>query len=292
MTEHSRKSIDDLVFDVLLKSKSLDVFPTPVDKIVQYCELNNSKDSIHAIPKNYVPKSLDVLQRALKKVLGAVDREEKVIYVDPSLPPVKKNFVKLHEVGHGVIPWQNEVVYQDDDHTLSPEVKEIYESEANYFASAGLFQLGRFEDEMSKLPLEIGSPMALAKKFGGSNHAAIRRYAELSKKRCALLVLEDKEKKGLRSALNLRNSFQSPSFTKNFGELTWPERLDMNFPFIRDYSRKQKFHKDGSIDLLTINGFEEFSYHYFHNQYNVFVLIIPTGEKIKSRTKIFMQTNT
>lgn len=290
MTEHSRKSIDDLVFDVLLKSKSLDVFPTPVEKIVQYCELNNSKDSIHAIPKNYVAKNMDALQRALKKVLGAFDREQKIIYVDPFLPPVKKNFVKLHEVGHGVIPWQKEVNYQDDDHTLSLHVKEAYEIEANYFASAGLFQLNRFEDEMSKLPLEIASPMALAKKFGGSNHASIRRYAELSKKRCALLVLEDKQKKGQRNSLDLRNSFQSPSFTKDFGELTWPEKLNMDFPFIRDYSRNQKFHTDGSINLFTTSGFQNFTYHYFHNNYNVFILIIPTGEKNKSRTTIYMQS--
>lgn len=289
MTEHSTKSINDLVFDVLVKSKSLDVFPTPVDKIVEYCELNYSQESLHNIPNNYVAKNVDVLQRLLKKVLGAFDREEKIIYIDPSLPAVKKNFVKLHEVGHGVIPWQNDIYYKDDEDTLTHDVKEIFEKEANYFASAGLFQLSRFEDEMIKLPLEIGSPMALAKKFGGSNHASIRRYAEISKKRCALLVLEDREKKSNRSSLNLRNSFQSNSFTKFFGKLSWPDNLDLNFPFIQDYKRNQKFHKDGIINLFTDNGFEDFTYHYFNNNYNVFILIIPIGEKIPSRTKIYMK---
>ncbi len=227
----------------------------------------------------------------LKKVLGAFDREEKVIFIDPSLPNVKQNFIKLHETGHGVIPWQKEIKYLDNEYTLSHTVKEVFETEANYFASTSLFQLNRFEDEMNKLPLEITSAMFLAKKFGGSNHAAIRRYAEVSKKRCALIVLEDKEKTGNRLSLDLRNSFQSNSFTKEFGKITFPEKLNTDFPFIVDYSRKRQFHKDGFIQLMTKSGEEEFSYHYFHNRYNVFVLIIPIGEKIKSRTTIYVTSD-
>lgn len=289
---HSKKDIDNLIFDILKRSKSLDVFPTPVDKIVEYCELNlSNKNGFHEIPHNYIAKNVDAFKRMMKKVLGALDREEKIIYIDPTLPSVKQNFIKLHEVGHDTIPWQKEIVYKDDEHTLSPHVKEQFEVEANYFASAGLFQLSRFEDEMNKLPLEIGSPMALAKKFGGSNHAAIRRYAEISKKRCALIVLEDKEKKGNKFSLDLRNSFQSKSFTKEFGELTWPEKLNSDFPFIADYSRGRRIHKEGCILLKTISGFEEFTYHYFNNHYNVFILIIPTGEKNKSRTKIYITSD-
>ncbi|MBS1623430.1 MAG: ImmA/IrrE family metallo-endopeptidase [Bacteroidetes bacterium] len=285
----STKEIDNLIFDILRSSKSFDVFPTPVDKIVEYCELNlSNKNEFHNIPSNYIPKKIDAFNRMLKKILGAFDREEKVIYIDPKLPTVKQTFVKLHETGHGVIPWQKEMNYQDDEYTLSPAVKETFEAEANYFASGSLFQLQRFEDEMRKLPLEIGSPMALAKKFGGSNHAAMRRYAEVSKKRCSLIVLEDKNKSGDRFSLDLRNIFHSPTFVKEFGELTIPEKLNMDFPFIADYSRKRQFHKEGAIQLITKNGSEEFSYHYFNNRYNVFVLIIPKGEKIKSKTKIYL----
>jgi len=286
--QHSKKEIDDLIFEILKSSKSLDVFPTPVDKIVEYCELNlSNENNFHNIPKNFIPKKLDAFKRMMGKILGALDREEKIIYIDPSLPGVKQNFVKLHEVAHDTIPWQKEINYHDDAYTLSPEVKEIFETEANYFASAGLFQLNRYEDEMNKLPLEIGSPIALAAKFGGSNHASIRRYAEVSKKRCALIVLEDKEKNGHRYSLDLRNSFQSPSFTKEFGELSFPEKLNSDFPFILDYSRKRRFHTEGSIQLMTKSGFEDFTYHYFNNSYNVFVLIIPVGERNKSRIKIY-----
>lgn len=288
---HSRKEIDNLIFEILKSSKALDVFPTPVDKIVEYCELNLSdKNGFHHIPNNYIPKKIDAFNRMLKKVLGAFDREEKIIYVDPTLPHVKQNFIKLHEAGHGVIPWQKEIKYLDNEYTLSPAVKEAFEAEASYFASGGLFQLKRFEDEMVKLPLEIGSPLTLAKKFGGSNHAAIRRYVEVSKKRCCLLVLEDKGKESPDTTLDLRNNFQSNSFTKEFGELPWPKKFNLDFPFTIDYTRKRQFHRDGIIQLLIHGEFVEFSYHYFNNRYNVFVLIIPVGEKNKSKTKIHLSS--
>jgi len=286
---HSKREIDNLIYEILKSSKSLDVFPTPIDTIIEYCELNlSNKSDFHRIPSNYVPKKIDSFTRMIRKILGAFDRDEKEIYIDPSLPHVKQNFVKLHETAHGVIPWQKEIKYKDNEYTLSPDVKDAFEAEANYFASGGLFQLNRFEDEMNKLPLEIGSPMALAKKFGGSNHAAIRRYAEVSKKRCCLLVLQEKNGNSSSQTLDLKNSFQSRSFTKEFGELTWPKNFNMDFPFMIDYNQKRRFHTDGTIQLLIHGEFIEFSYHYFNNHYNVFVLIIPVGEKNKSRTKIYL----
>jgi hypothetical protein len=111
----------------------------------------------------------------MKKVFGVFVRTEKSIFIDPNLPQPKKSFLTQHETGHGVIPWQKHVVYLDDESTLSPEVKKKIEAVANYFASGDLFQLDRYNDAILKLPLEIGSPKALAKKFGGSNHASFRK---------------------------------------------------------------------------------------------------------------------
>ena len=87
MNNHQpKKDIDDIIFDILKKSKSLDVFPTPVDKIVEYCELNlSNKNEFHEIPRNYIAKNVDAFKRMMKKILGALDREEKVIYIDPTL---------------------------------------------------------------------------------------------------------------------------------------------------------------------------------------------------------------
>jgi Zn-dependent peptidase ImmA (M78 family) len=228
---HNKRDIDNIVYDILKRSKSLDVFPTPVDQIVQFCELNlGNSDYFHKIPKNYLAKNIDVFNRMLNKVFGILDREIKHIYIDPKLPGVKQTFLKLHETGHHCLPWQSHICYFDNKLTLTHEVQETFEAEANFFASSALFQLDRFDEEMKKLPLEIGSPMSLAERFGSSKHAALRRYAENSKKKCALLVLE--KKSGDRESLSLRNSFQSQSFTLNFGNISFPEILGKEFPFV------------------------------------------------------------
>jgi hypothetical protein len=282
---HNRKDIDDIAYDILKRSKSLDVYPTPVDHIVQFCELNlGNSDYFHRIPKNYLAKNFDVFNRMLSKVFGVLDREAKHIYIDPTLLNVKQSFLKLHETGHHCLPWQRHVCYFDNEFTLAPEVQDTFEAEANYFASSALFQGERFDVEIKKLPLEIGSPLALAKRFGGSNHASIRRYVEHNKKRCALIVLDTKaEANGL---IPLRNYFQSKSFAANFGNFSLPETFGIESPFIKDYKRNRRLHKNGNMQIETEEGVTEFDYHYFFNHHNAFVLILPIGEKNKSRTEI------
>jgi Zn-dependent peptidase ImmA (M78 family) len=79
-----------------------------------------------------------------------------VILLDPTCTPGKKNFVKLHEVGHKVLPWQRQsLVYVDDDVTLDPETKDRFEREASFFASEVLFQCDRFDREARDLPLGV-----------------------------------------------------------------------------------------------------------------------------------------
>ena len=54
-------------------------------------------------------------------------------------------------------------ILEDDEITISEIVKDEFEAEANYFASATLFQLERFDEELNKLPLEIGNSFELSK---------------------------------------------------------------------------------------------------------------------------------
>ncbi len=55
-------------------------------------------------------------------------------------------FLKLHEVGHDTLPWQRALGYADDDATLAPSVKRLFEQEANIAASHLLFQQDYFDD--------------------------------------------------------------------------------------------------------------------------------------------------
>lgn len=280
--------IDKLARNILVGSKALGKFPTPVDDIIAYTELSLATGvDLSREDPGFAAVAAGFFGRISRKVLGMIDLRQKVIYLDESQKTSRKNFVKLHEVGHGVIPWQRDLLgCQDDETTIVPEVEEIYEREASFFASSSLFQLDRFDEEAAKLPLSIASARVLAQKFGGSVQASLRRYAERSPKRCALLVFHKPEPAGpFRS--KVRNYFESSSFRNEFGGLDWPGECGMEFEFIKDMQRNRRDHQTGqictttrSLQAVTLN------YDFFNNTYNVFVLLYPPGEKINSRTRI------
>lgn len=282
------QEIEKIARNVLIGSKAWGKFPTPVDQIVSYAELQVASGvDLSKVEPGFFTKKLHSLQRALSKVVAAVDLREKIIFLDLSQRPERQNFNKLHETGHKALTWQRDTyVHLDDENTLDPDTDELFERQASWFASDALFQLERFEDEAAKLPLTIKSPLALAKTFGGSRHASLRRYVSKSKKRCALLVLEKPKMNGEFSS-EIRNYFQSPSFTKEFGLLVWPSKCGLDFQFMKEVKFGAKLHEKGQITLAIASGeFIGFSYHYFYNTYNVFVLLLPPGEKIRSRTTI------
>ena len=285
---HTQRDIEKISFEILKGSKCLDIFPTPVDKIVSYSELvvNNGID-LSKIHPDYLFKATDTLKRALGKLKGVLDRREKVILLDLTQGKAKQNFVKLHEVGHDVLPWQQKSyeVLEDDEESLRNDIREEFEAEANFFASATLFQGDRFLFEMDKLGLGIESSLQLSKLFGSSIHAALRRYVEHSKNRCALFVLENRSS----FSATLRDKFQSVNFTKTFGELSIPIALDsFTWPFIQDYCGNRKLKTDGLITLFTENGEVDFHYHFFNNSFNAFVFLFPVGEKKRTKTKIIV----
>lgn len=283
----SKKDIEKISYEILKSSKSLDVFPTPIDKIISYAELSVSSGiDLSKIQSGYFSKVPDVLKKALGKLQGALDIRKKEIYLDLSVNVSKQKFVKLHEVGHNVLTWQQKTydILEDDENTLDADTHEEFEAEANYFASATLFQQDRFVSEMDKYGLEIEAALQLSKYFGASIHATLRRYVEYSEKRCVLIVLKDRASCGAK----LRDRFQSQSFTKTFGELSIPTELERVYPFIQDYCSNIKLKTDGLVSLPTKNGSVDFTYHFFDNTYNAFVFLFPVGEKKSTRTKFII----
>jgi len=297
--DFTKKDIEKTSFELLKSSKALDIFPTPVDQILNYSDfaIDNKIDLLNieiSFLEGLKEKSLNILQSGLSKIKGIFDRAEKTIYIDPSLDNNlgKKNFVKLHEIGHGVLSWQNDyMLCLDNDETLSPEIEERFEEEANYFASITLFQHDRFIHEAEKLKLGLSSVMALRKKFGASVHATFRNYVLKSNNKCALLVLTPIEKAlGNSSLCKTRNLFYSKPFISGIGELRLPDEFGFKWSFIRDFKFAKKFKENGVITLDTNDGERLIcNYHFFNNTYNSFVFIFPKGEKNKAKTKVILQ---
>jgi Zn-dependent peptidase ImmA (M78 family) len=284
----SSDDIEKIARNILVASKAWGKLPTPVDTITQFAELQIEMGiNLSEVEPDFITAKFQFVKRALAKTLGILDRRKKTIYLDHSQIEPRKNFIKLHEVGHKACSWQSALGFIDDEKTLDPDINDKFEREASFFASSALFQLERFDDEAVQLPLEIHSPLVLAKKFGGSNHAAIRRYVEHSSKRLALIVLHKPERNGEFSA-KIRNYFQSAKFTADFGEISWPNKTcGLEWSFIQDLKRGKRLHKNGQIALKIGAGeFVTFAYHFFNSSHNSFVLLLPIGEMIKSRTVI------
>lgn len=300
--DYTRKEIDKISYNILKESKSLNVFPTPVHQILNYSnfaldnkiDLENIEYSFFdTFKEKLLDPSKKALQHALSKIKGIFYREEKIIYIDTKLDKNigKKNFVQLHEIGHGVLSWQDEIVFAlDNEETLNEEYHEQFEAEANYFASVTLFQHDRFIEECDKLSLGLGAVMVLRKKFGSSVHSAFRNYVLKSKNRCCLLVLNHPVNlNGYTNVLTTRNIFYSPSFHSAFGDLKLPTEFGFKWKFVQDFKFKRNFNERGRIFLVTENG-ENFEacYHYFNSTYNSFVFFFPKGEKNNVKTKIIL----
>jgi len=284
----SADDIEKIARNILVGARAWGKFPTPVDELIAYSELSVAK----GVDLSETEPSLITIGRLFagkvsRKVLGIFDFRDKTIYLDHSQRESRKNFIKLHETGHGVISWQKDLIgCLDDEDTIAPEIKEEFEREASFFASAGLFQLERFDEEAAKLPLSLRSARALGQKFGGSAQAAIRRYVERSPKRCAVLVLHPLERNGGVHA-RVRNYFESPSFSKAFGGLTWPDQCGWEFPFVKEMQFKRKEHVTGQLTTTTPK-LEALSlqYHFFDSTFAVFIFLFPDGEKNTSRVTI------
>lgn len=278
---HSLNDIDKISYDILKDSQSLNIFPTPVSRIISYCGLNiDSNIDIQSIHEDYIANGseLNILQKALAKVRGIYDRRYKKIYLDFSQHNFRKNFVTLHEAGHAVLPWQQSIhdVIEDDDDSLDYDIHEEFENEANYFASVTLFQHDTFEDKQKNLSTRIESAFELSKLFGASIHATLIRYVQHSAKRCALLVLENITPYHSPAMCTKRDFFASRSFNEEFGELELPCNFGFKWEFTQHYYYRRKGIKTGKLSLKTISGNAQFLYQFFNNSYNAFVLIFQT----------------
>jgi Zn-dependent peptidase ImmA (M78 family) len=172
-------------------------FPTPIDDLIAAAKLTVVEDQV--LDDNFLQRflkktkvSVASLKSALSKILGLFETEDRLVLIDKNTPRPKVPFVKLHEAGHGTLPHQKKAysIIQDCEKTLDPDTTDLFEREANVFASEALFQGELFASEALEYDFGMKVPIKLAKKFGSSNYAAFRRYVVTNPQSCCLVVLE------------------------------------------------------------------------------------------------------
>ena len=105
----SASEIDKIAQEILRGSKARGIFPTPVDKITRYAELTLDKNLCLGNKKqSFFSKTWEGIGKISKKVLGLLDYRQKTIFLDLTQNLNRQRFIQLHEVGHGVCPWQKD----------------------------------------------------------------------------------------------------------------------------------------------------------------------------------------
>jgi IrrE N-terminal-like domain len=211
-------------------------WPTPIDDIVAASELEEVEES---------PFSLATMKRAPKRLRKAValinsrkirailDRRERTVHVDPAIENQgRRSFLRLHEVGHDLLPWQRELAYAEDDGTLSPYCKRLGEQEANQTAAELLFQGDRFRSMAAEYRIGIAAVGELAEEVGSSMRATLRRYSESHRGAVCGIVLQRSPSAVDPITYRRHEVCQSRAWTKRFGS-SWPRLLSRDaFPFL------------------------------------------------------------
>lgn len=254
-------------------------FPTPVDDILAAHKLAVADVALDAgILRRFRMKAKAAIKRAMEKVLGLLHAHEGLIFIDRTVRAVKQSFLKLHEGGHAILPWQRRMyaVTEDGELNLEHEIADQFEREANVFATEVMFQLDGFLTEARDDPFGIKVPLRVGKKYGASAYAAIREYVRKNERACAVVALNAPEvvpSDGLRATL--RRVVPSPKFRAEFGDPNWPDAFtpDDEIGACIPVGQK-KMSAPRTITIVDAGGGEHACVaEAFRTPFNVFILI-------------------
>lgn len=259
-------------------------FPTPVSDLLLAAKLRVAPINVfdfRAIERYAIEAgraATRFLKSALDKVMGIFDVHADTVHIDETVNKEKQNFLKLHEAGHKEIPHQRGLFkwIQDCSKTLAPDVADLFDREANNFATIILFQDDKFATMAADSAFGIKVPLTVGRKFGASAYASIREYVRRSQKACAVIVLEPPEPCEIHgmTAVVRRVGF-SAEFSRRFGDLKLPDRITSDSSlasFIPSSGRRMS--RPGTLALSDCNqDLHEFIGEGFSTPYNVFILL-------------------
>ncbi|MEJ7623737.1 MAG: hypothetical protein WKF34_07070 [Pyrinomonadaceae bacterium] len=213
------------------------------------------------------------------KVRGIADFRRSVIYVRADTGP-RVLFAKSHELAHHDIPWHKisggEKGYlHDDDYTLSPQVKELFEQEANYYAADLIFRGKRFINLARSVRPSFLAIFQLSAQHGASNQATLRRFVESQDELVAsVCYLPSKLNFSMETGLGVLNAPRlvgSPNFIARFGDIILPMELDDEHPWA--VARGAIDIPEGHIELECSGAAVNFWWQAWWNNYSLHVML-------------------
>ncbi len=262
-----------------------DELPTPQADVIECAELVvEGQLDLADFKDTFLKKAGRAFFSGWEKIKGILDIRERTIYIKDDIHESQKPFVIFHEVGHNVIPWQSDMYdyFGDNWKTLSPDVREIFEKEANHLSAMLLFQCDRLQREARDYELSLNTGRKFAQDYGASYHSTFWHYVKTHSSTCVLLVLkeaqyyvvgedEDEREKPYR----LLYVVPSNRFETEFGEVCWRKGFDSTHDFtavVYDPDGPEIF--EGRTTVKNGNGERvSMDFQAWSNTYSIFVLI-------------------
>lgn len=274
---HSELDIRHLADLALRKAGALGRLPTPIDDLIAAAGIRDEADP-RGLQEQFLASLAesvrDSWQALFQKIRGIADLRERVVYVPASTLP-RTLFVKGHELGHQVMPWQQlNSIYQDDDFSLSSETQELFDIEANYFSAEVIFQGDDFRTRALDCYPSFAAVFLLADDHGASKHATLRRFVEVHDEILAAVhywpsqyVLDQQ---GL-PVLRLGKVIASNKFETKYSDLHLSETLNPEHPWAK--ARNSAEVAEGEITLSCGPSSNRFQWQAWWNGYCLFVLL-------------------
>ena len=119
---------------------------------------------------------LEVVRKRSLKALYLPDRKR--ILIDSSEPKLKWRWNESHEIIHAGVPWHQDAMFGDTEHTLSPSCHEQIEAQANYGAGRLLFFQDQLRDFISLSEPNFALVQEIKKHYGNTLTSSLWRMVE------------------------------------------------------------------------------------------------------------------
>ena len=218
---------------------------------------------------------IDAIRKFSLKALYLPDRKR--ILLDAGEPKLKHRWNEAHEVGHSLLPWHEEMMHGDNDHTLSKNCMEHIEAEANFAAGRLLFLRDQFVEEARASAPELETVKLLHKRYGNTLASTLWRFVESvgdSRPVVGLMSCHphpSRQPENHDPAKPCKHFIQSALFQAMFGKLNEAEI----FLAVRGYCGSQRGGILGQSELILTddNGVvHRFAFETFYNGYDALTL--------------------
>jgi hypothetical protein len=177
---YTQRRLEAIAERALERAGVLGVLPTPLEALHPIA-------GIRAVePMPTLPERVRSTGRPL---LGALWFEERTIFLEQGQAEARRRFTEAHELMHALCPWHEDVLREDTKDELFRSAVDQIEAEANIGAGMLLFQGRSFAERLVAERPSIGTPLALAREYGASAHAAVHHYVLTHAAPLALLIV-------------------------------------------------------------------------------------------------------